>query len=201
MADTKERILITALRLFAKDGYEAVSVQDIAREVGITKGAMYRHYENKRDLFNSILARMEQNDARCAEKNGMPAETAEETPESYLDVSPEEIVSFSKEMFRYWTKNEFAASFRKMLTLEQFRNAEMEKLYQQYLVSGPVGYLADLFRGMGVPGAEDEAARFYAPMFLLYTIYDAAEDKDAVTRQADRILEELGKRINGGKEQ
>ncbi len=201
MADTKERILITALRLFAKDGYEAVSVRDIAQEVGITKGAMYRHYENKRDLFNSILARMEQNDARYAEENGLPAGTAEEMPESYLDISPEEVVSFSREMFRYWTQNEFASSFRKMLTLEQFRNAEMEKLYQQYLVSGPVGYLADLFRGMGVPGAEDEAVRFYAPMYLLYTIYDAAEDKDTVTGRADRILVELGKRINGGKEQ
>ena len=197
MADTKEKILITALRLFAKDGYEAVSVRDIAQEVGITKGAMYRHYENKRDLFNSILARMEQNDARYAEENGLPAGTAEEMPESYLDISPEEVVSFSREMFRYWTRDEFASSFRKMLTLEQFRNAEMKTLYQQYLVSGPAGYVADLFRSMGVPGAEDEAARFYAPMFLLYTIYDAAEDKDAVTRQADRILEELGKRING----
>jgi len=201
MADTKEKILITALRLFAKDGYEAVSVRDIAQAVGITKGALYRHYENKRDLFNSILARMEQNDARYAEENGLPAGTAEEMPESYLDISPEEVVSFSREMFRYWTRDEFASSFRKMLTLEQFRNAEMKTLYQQYLVSGPAGYVADLFRSMGVPGAEDEAARFYAPMFLLYTIYDAAEDKDAVTRQADRILEELGKRINGGKEQ
>lgn len=159
MADTKEKILITALRLFAKDGYEAVSVRDIAQEVGITKGAMYRHYENKRDLFNSILARMEQNDARYAEENGLPAGTAEEMPESYLDISPEEVVSFSREMFRYWTRDEFASSFRKMLTLEQFRNAEMKTLYQQYLVSGPAGYVADLFRSMGVPGAEDEAAR------------------------------------------
>jgi len=195
------KLQLPSLRLFAKDGYEAVSVRDIAQAVGITKGALYRHYENKRDLFNSILARMEQNDARYAEENGLPAGTAEEMPESYLDISPEEVVSFSREMFRYWTRDEFASSFRKMLTLEQFRNAEMKTLYQQYLVSGPAGYVADLFRSMGVPGAEDEAARFYAPMFLLYTIYDAAEDKDAVTRQADRILEELGKRINGGKEQ
>ncbi len=201
MADTKEKILLTALRLFAKDGYEAVSVRDIAQEVGITKGALYRHYENKRDLFNSILERMEQNDGRYAQENGVPAGTAEEIPETYRGVSLEEVISFSKEMFRYWTRDEFAASFRRMLTLEQFRSDEMKTLYQQYLASGPVRYVADLFRGMGVPGAEDEAARFYAPMFLLYTVYDAAEDKDAVTRQADRLLEETGKRINGGKEQ
>ncbi|MDR1514052.1 MAG: TetR/AcrR family transcriptional regulator, partial [Synergistaceae bacterium] len=34
MGDTKENILHTALRLFAKDGYEAASVSDIARELG-----------------------------------------------------------------------------------------------------------------------------------------------------------------------
>ena len=55
MADTKERILMTALRLFARDGYEAVSVSAIAGELGMTKGALYKHYRNKRDIFDSIV--------------------------------------------------------------------------------------------------------------------------------------------------
>ena len=41
--NTKENILIVALRLFAKDGYEAVSVSRIASELGMTKGALYKH--------------------------------------------------------------------------------------------------------------------------------------------------------------
>ena len=44
MQDTKEKILRTALLLFARDGYEAVSVSMIAGELGITKGALYKHY-------------------------------------------------------------------------------------------------------------------------------------------------------------
>lgn len=63
MADTKERILMTALRLFARDGYEAVSVSAIAGELGMTKGALYKHYRNKRDIFDSIVERMVQIDA------------------------------------------------------------------------------------------------------------------------------------------
>ena len=43
---TKEDILIVALHLFARDGYEAVSVSQIAGELGMTKGALYRHYES-----------------------------------------------------------------------------------------------------------------------------------------------------------
>lgn len=43
MYATKERILTAALRLFAKDGYEGVSVSMISGEVGMTKGALYKH--------------------------------------------------------------------------------------------------------------------------------------------------------------
>ena len=50
MAETKEKILMTALRLFARDGYEAVSVSMIAGELGITKGALYKHYKNDYDF-------------------------------------------------------------------------------------------------------------------------------------------------------
>ena len=43
MGNRKEEILIVALHLFARDGYEAVSVSQIAGELDMTKGALYRH--------------------------------------------------------------------------------------------------------------------------------------------------------------
>jgi AcrR family transcriptional regulator len=58
MGSTKEDILRVSLHLFAKDGYEAVSVSQIAGALGMTKGALYRHYQNKRDIFLSIVKRM-----------------------------------------------------------------------------------------------------------------------------------------------
>lgn len=180
MGDTKERILLTALRLFAKDGYEAVSVSDIAEELGMTKGALYKHFKNKRDIFESIVARMEQRDAEQANAHDVPEGTLEEMDDAYRGAEADDIVAFSKAMFRYWTEDDFAAQFRRMLTLEQFRNAEMGALYQQYLASGPLGYMTDLFASMGVPKPRREAAGFYAPMFFLYSVYDGAEDKAAV---------------------
>ena len=48
MGDTKERIMRTSMELFAKKGYEAVSVSDIAGALGVTKGALYRHFDSKR---------------------------------------------------------------------------------------------------------------------------------------------------------
>jgi AcrR family transcriptional regulator len=62
MADTKENILQAALRLFAQDGYEAVSVSAIAAELGVTKPALYKHYKSKRDIFDHIVERMAEAD-------------------------------------------------------------------------------------------------------------------------------------------
>ena len=44
MGKTKEDILLAALRLFARDGYEATSTGAIAGALGMTKAALYKHY-------------------------------------------------------------------------------------------------------------------------------------------------------------
>ena len=48
MCTTKEKILLTSLKLFAQDGYEAVSISKISGELGMAKSALYKHYKNKR---------------------------------------------------------------------------------------------------------------------------------------------------------
>lgn len=191
MNNTKERILLTALRLFARDGYEAVPVSAIAGELGMTKGALYKHYANKRDIFDSVLACMERRDAEGAADCGVPEGTAEEMPDAYQNTSVDDMVDYARAMFRYWTEDEFAAVFRRMLTLEQFRSEEMGRLYQQYLAAGPLSYMADLFAGLGLPQPEREAAAFYGPMFLYYSVYDGAEDKRAALAAVDGYLESM----------
>lgn len=181
MSETKENILVVALHLFAREGYEAVSVSRISSELGMTKGALYRHYQSKRDIFDHIVKRMEQGDSEQAENCDMP--------ETYEAVTLEKIVKYSKSMFAYWTENDFAASFRKMLTLEQFRNEEMQSLYQQYLAAGPVGYVKDLFESIGIADAGQKAAVFYATMFLHYSLYDGAQDKEKIKAQFELALE------------
>ena len=188
---TKENILITALHLFARDGYEAVSVSQIAGELGMTKGALYRHYESKRDIFDHIVRRMEQGDGDQAEEYDMPAGEKEREPEKYEEVTMDSFIDYSKSMFLYWTEDDFAASFRKMLTLEQFRNEEMQRLYQQYLVAGPLGYVRDLFESMGMEDAEDKAVTFYSTMFFYYSLYDGAEDREKVKKQFEETIGSL----------
>ena len=180
MGNRKEEILIVALHLFARDGYEAVSVSQIAGELDMTKGALYRHYKSKRDIFDCIVQRMEQQDGEQAVEYDMPEEEKEKMPEQYENVSLDDLVEYSKSMFEYWTEDDFASSFRKMLTIEQFRSEEMQNLYQQYLVAGPASYVKDLFESIGIENAKDKAAGFYAVMYFYYSMYDGAEDKQNV---------------------
>ena len=195
MGNRKEEILIVALHLFARDGYEAVSVSQIAGELDMTKGALYRHYKSKRDIFDCIVQRMEQQDSEQARQNEVPEESIEKVPEEYQNVSVEDFVGYSKSMFEYWTKDDFASSFRKMLTLEQFRNEEMQNLYQQYLVSGPAEYVKDLFKNMEIKNPKENAVKFYANMFFYYSVYDGATDKTKAKCQfeymLDKIVEEM----------
>ncbi len=191
MGNRKEEILIVALHLFARDGYEAVSVSQIAGELDMTKGALYRHYKSKRDIFDSIVKRMEQQDSEQARENEVPEESIEKTPEEYQNISFDDFVEYSKSMFEYWTEDDFASSFRKMLTIEQFRSEGMQKLYQQYLVSGPAEYVKDLFKNMEIKDPEEEAVKFYANMFFYYNVYDGAADKAKAKCQFEQMLDKI----------
>ena len=191
MGNRKEEILIVALHLFARDGYEAVSVSQIAGELDMTKGALYRHYKSKRDIFDCIVQRMEQQDSEQARQNEVPEESIEKVPEEYQNVSVEDFVGYSKSMFEYWTEDDFASSFRKMLTIEQFRSEEMQNLYQQYLVSGPAEYVKDLFKNMKIKDPEENAVKFYANMFFYYSLYDGAADKAKAKCQFEQMLDKI----------
>ena len=199
MGDTRERILLASLELFAQKGYEATSVSDVAGALGITKGALYRHFENKRAIFDAILRRMEDRDEEQARAHDLPEGKPETDGAAYETATAADVVAFSKAMFRYWTEDPFAASFRRMLTLEQYRSPEMGRLYQQYLSAGPLGYVGDLFRARGLSDPERRAAAFYGPMFLLYSVYDGTENKTAVTVLLDEYLDRAEKEIIGGK--
>ena len=105
----------------------------------------------------------------------------------------ENFIKYSKDMFAYWTENDFAASFRKMLTLEQFRNEEMQALYQQYLVAG---YVKDLFVGMGMKDVDNKADMFYSVMFFYYSLYDGAEEKGQIKDRFENVIDDIALKLN-----
>ena len=285
MSEMKEKILRTALRLFAQEGYEAVSISRIAGALGLSKGALYRHYRDKRDVLDSIVREMERRDAEGAQEYALPgaeeteamaarrteengaqetraggqaagntsgareeepsegmgasavlsgglpcgAEFAaardgepsggaefpgaqEEEPSGGEEfsgaqrealtngtespaVTPGQLTEYARRMVRYWTRDEFAADFRRMLTLEQYRDPEMARMLRQYLTIGPMEYTALLLENMGVSHARERAAALCGGMYMLICAGDGAEDAAECIALADAHLERMRREL------
>lgn len=54
---TRDRILDISERLFAEKGFEATTLRDIAREVGIQNPSLYKHFESKAEIYENVLDR------------------------------------------------------------------------------------------------------------------------------------------------
>ncbi|MER7990532.1 TetR/AcrR family transcriptional regulator [Streptomyces noursei] len=53
-----QRLLATATRLFAEQGYDRTSVQEIVDAAGVTKGALYHYFGSKEDLLHEVYGRV-----------------------------------------------------------------------------------------------------------------------------------------------
>ena len=195
--DTKERILEAALELFAEKGYLGTSMSDIANRLGITKGALYKHYTGKQEILDSIVERMNRMDYERAEAYEMPETQPDGFAEAYLHTPIEKIRTYSMVQFDHWTKNSFSSNFRKMLTLEQYRDPKLRQLYHDYLATGPTEYMAAIFRKLtdSEEAAMQPALEFYGPMFLLYSVYDGASDKDSIAPMLSAHIDRFIARI------
>ncbi|SJZ61588.1 transcriptional regulator, TetR family [Pilibacter termitis] len=185
---TKERILQEALLLFAHDGYEGVSIREIASSVGVTKGAIYRHYPNKQAIFDSIVSRMEE----------VANEEAEKFEVSIEDLNRNEMIKtikdFTISQFVFWTENEFASNFKKMLIIEQFRNTKMADLLWQYLTGGVVDYTQMFIQELARMSNHQEvdvevlALEYIAPLHLIMNLYTNKQDKQRAVNLLEKHI-------------
>lgn len=190
-SDTRQRIIEEALHLFASNGYDAVSVSQIAQAVGIKAPSLYKHFPSKRAIFDAIVEHTRQLDTEHAKQAEVPG-MGEEDAESEIDApEPAKLRAFMVDRFRYWTEDGLAHDYRRMLTLEQYKSSENMAMYQKVLGSGPVAYIEDMLGAMldeGLLSGDDPkrmAIELYAPFFLLVSAADAVESKNARRRVLD----------------
>jgi AcrR family transcriptional regulator len=56
---TRETLVRTARQLFADRGYAAVGTEEVVQRAGLTRGALYHHFRDKRDLFRAVYEQAE----------------------------------------------------------------------------------------------------------------------------------------------
>lgn len=184
--NTKVDILEASLRLFARNGFEATSMRNIAAAVGIQPASLYKHYVSKQAIFDAIVEHMDQQYSRATFAIGLPEGSTKAQAFNYATAPAERMAAISESMFRYWTEDEYATLFRRMLTIEQFRSTEKGALYHKYFTSDPIAWQEDLFAAMIEAGffAEDNpkllALEFFAPLMLLI------QTSDGITNEEER---------------
>jgi AcrR family transcriptional regulator len=63
---TRAKLLATARRLFETRGYAETAIEDVTREAGLTKGAFYHHFDDKKAIFRAVFEEAERQLARAA---------------------------------------------------------------------------------------------------------------------------------------
>lgn len=184
MKSTKEKILIEALTLFSENGYESVSVNQIALAVGIKAPSLYKHYKNKKDIFNAIILNMQNRYLEFAKGLEMNGIMPEQDKERFININEIELINLGKSMFLYFLHDEFQSKFRKMLTIEQFKNKELAKEYIKQYFDDSLTYQQFIFKMLSQQNVlidEDPsiiALHFYGPIYFLISLCDACPERE-----------------------
>ena len=191
--NTKEKILDEALTLFSEKGYANVFVGDIADRVGIKAPSLYKHYKNKQAIFDAIIDQMNRRFEEQAKAMNISGNDASIDASIYKSMSEDQLLKLGRVFFLYFLHDDYNRRFRKMLTLEQFHDNDLAKLYSKIYVDDPLSYQGMLFGFMVTAGilktdnVQIMTLHFYAPIYYLLTICDREPEREP---EALKLLDE-----------
>ena len=136
---TKEKIMDAALTLFAENGYDGTSVEQIANIVGIKAPSLYKHYKGKEDILNALIDSAEERYEVLfgSEKN------IGKVPESR-----EEFIKVTMERISFTMRDPIIRKTRMLLVQEQFRNERISEVTTRHQLDGIQRMFAKIIKGM-----------------------------------------------------
>ena len=136
---TKDKILDAALSLFAENGYDGTSVEQIASIVGIKAPSLYKHYKGKEDILNALIDSAE---ARYEEMFGSEKNTGK------VPGSREEFIHVTMERISFTMRDPIIRKTRMLLVQEQFRNERISEVTTRHQLDGIQRMFAKIIKGM-----------------------------------------------------
>lgn len=182
--DTKERIRDAALELFSEKGYPGTAMNDIAKKIGLTKPALYKHYASKQDIFDAIVAATAAQYEQYTNQINIHVQDAKRDFPVFTEISADALAEKVRQIFLYSLHDETISRFRRMMTIEQFRSPELSRLYSQRYVERMVAYHAGIFRRLMEAGEirkeppETLAMLYVAPLITLLGVCDREPEKE-----------------------
>ena len=182
--DTRQRILEKALELFSENGYDAVSVGEIAAAVGVKAPSLYNHFPGKRAIFDAIVEETAAQYERYTDGLDVHVQDAAKDLPVFRTITEDALAGKVRQIFVYSLHDETIRRFRRMMTMEQFRSPELAALYSRRFVERLAAYHAALFRrlmGAGELREEDADAlglMYAAPVVTLVGVCDRQPERE-----------------------
>ena len=179
--NTRRALLETGTRMFAEREYGEITAEELVRAAGLTRGALYHHFDGKRGLFEAVFEDLESQAAdriRAAlDEAADPFERVERGISQFLDVC-------SGDAYRH------VVLLQGPLALGWQRWRELDHRYLGGLVLAAVQALLDA--GLIQPHPADLIARaFYGSLTELSLAIAESDDPDRARRQATNLLHDL----------
>ncbi len=173
---TKEKILDAALVSFAENGYKGTNLRNLAAALGLSKSALYRHFDSKEDIWNAVIDKMEAyyTDIFGSADNLPPA------PKSF-----DELSAMIMRMLDFTLHDKKVILIRRILLTEQFRDERARYFATLHFLDGTKAIYAKIFAEMmdnGILKQDDPdilAFSFTAPITALVHYCDREPDKEA----------------------
>ena len=179
--DTRERILETALQMFSQNGYAGTNVRELTAALGLVKSSMYKHFESKEAIWNTLLDQMI---AYYDERFGSP-EHLPPVPDSL-----EGLVPMTMGMVDFTIHDDKIVMTRKVLAIEQFRDERARGLATKHFLTVLTDMFTHVFAGMmdkGLLRRDDPTMLAFAyatPISALIHLCDREPERteDAIAR-------------------
>ena len=183
--DTRERILDVALDLFTEQGYDGTSLRQIAEQLGVTKAALYYHFESKEDILLALHMRLHEFGKETLKKIGDEPVTLAQWAELLDDLLDQMLAQ--RTIFLMHERNQ--AALEKLH--RQDHDAEHEDIQNQFrrVLADPRVPLRDRVR---------MAASFGAVFSSLFMSFDAFTTDSDDGQAADVLLREVIRDIVAG---
>lgn len=186
--NTKQRILDEALNLFSVNGYDGVTVKDIANAVGIKDSSLYKHFKSKQEIYDSLLEEMNARFEETVYLYRLPQGEIKKVAAEYGRNDLVWLKEACKAIFLFFLEDPKASRFRKMLMIEQYKNSAAAMTFRAWFTDAAMDFQTQLFTEMIDQGyfregpADIIALQFYAPFYLLLCQYDTmpGQEEEAV---------------------
>ncbi|MDR1294707.1 MAG: TetR/AcrR family transcriptional regulator [Bifidobacteriaceae bacterium] len=182
--NTREALLDAALERFSRHGFCGTSIRDLARSVGIRESSVYTHFASKQAVFDALVERADERLTEAAAQFGALTSGGVDAAAGYRGIVEAGLAAIARGMFNFVVGDPQFARLRRLLTIKQYRDADVSARFHDYLIARPLSFQTELFQTLFTSGEfrdgldpEQTALAFFGPIHLLIQYADASGDE------------------------